>query len=198
MANTNAPFGFRYIGLKDGSPGNFGIYTGRIAQANTNKIFTGDVLKPVSGGYFDVQTESSPGSTGEATGGIALGFSWVSSTFGCRIWRPYWPGSGDATGVVDVKVALHPDALFQVQCLLGPVGLTTVGQTVNFAAGAGGNTGSGISSMSIDDGTLGNTTAEPFKVWAIPGLGQPNSNLPTDPTLAYNIVTVCFNNLTSV
>lgn len=196
--NQNAPYGFREIGLIDGSQPNFGIRTGLIASANVNKIFTGDVLKPLGGGYYDVAAVI-PG--GGPVGGVAVGFfSWFSKSAGMRVWRPFWPGNGDASGDVTVKVNANPGQLFEVQALLGPIGTTKVGQSANFAVGAGGQQyGGGLSSFSLDDGTLAAANpSNPFKVYQVPGAASSNTlvALPgTDPTQPYNTVYVTFNNL---
>lgn len=193
MANTNAPFGFRYIGLLDGSPPNLGIYTGQLTQNYGTAIYTGDALLPISGGNFALATVT--GNTGAATGGIALGFSWLSKAFGCRIWRPYWPASGDANSVIEVKVANHPDAIFEVQALLGPITQASVGEAINFSNVGTGNTFSGISGMSADDGTITTSSATlPFAIYQVPGTSIPIGNL--DPSSAYNVIKVRFNNLT--
>jgi hypothetical protein len=191
VANTNAPYGFRYVGLIDGTPPNYGLYTGKIITTNTNKIFAGDVLKPLSGGYFDVATVVGGGSQ---VGAIAVGFEWISKTIGRRVFQPYWPGNGDANGDVTVKVALQPQSMFQVQCTLGPIAQANVGQNANFNVGAGGNTFSGISSFTLDDSTLGAGASLPFRVYRI-GTTDPLYTMSGfDPTVAYNSVFVVFNN----
>lgn len=196
--NANAPYGFREIGLLDGYQPNFGIRTGRIASANLNKIFFGDVLKPLAGGYYDVAAVT-PG--GGPVGGVAVGFfSWYSKSAGQQVWRPYWPGNGDASGDIIVKVNANPGQLFEVQCLLGPIGITKMGQTANFNVGAGGQQfGGGLSSFTLDDGTLSSANpSNPFKVYSVPGASTTNTlvNLPgSDPTQPYNSVYVTFNNL---
>ena len=53
MANPSTAYGFIAIGLVDGSNPTFGVYrNGLINQAAAQKIFQGDVLLPLSGGYF--------------------------------------------------------------------------------------------------------------------------------------------------
>lgn len=190
--NQNAPFGFRYATSIDGQTTNYGFYTGQINAANTNRIFQGDVLKPVSGGYFDVQSVTGGG---ETIGGIAWGFSWLSKAFGCRIWRPYWPGAGDANGPVGVMVINHPEAILEVQCVTGPITQANVGEYANFNVGGGGNTYSGVSSFMIDDGTLSAVQGNlPFQIYRVFD-NESNPILPMpgyDPSNAYNRVWVKF------
>jgi hypothetical protein len=195
MANTNAPFGFRETGLIDGVSPNFGMRTGKIAAANTSKIFYGDVLKPLSGGYYDVAAVV-PG--GEPVGGVAVGFIWFSKSVGYTVYRPYWPGNGDASGDVTVKINANPQQIFEVQALLGPITQASIGKSANINVGAGGQQfGGGLSSFSLDDGTLADSPTLPFKVYGLLGTG---SNILTampgaDPSTPYNIVLVQFNNL---
>lgn len=197
MANQNAPYGFRFIGTMDGESSNFGFLTGQILSTNTNKIFSGDVLGVLAsggGGVLDVATVVT---NGAAIGGIAIGFAWSSKqNGGKRIFMPYWPGNGDANGNVSVRYVMHRDALFEAQCLLGPVTYTSVGRNVNFNVGAGGNTFSGISSFSVDDSTLGSTNG-PFTIYGVPGSGPGAPAIPpADPSSAYNSVVVRFSNQT--
>lgn len=195
MANQNAPYGFRFIGTMDGESSNFGFLSGEILGSNTNKIFSGDVLGVLASGGGGVLDVAAVVTNGAPIGGIALGFSWSSKQAGGkRIYMPYWPGNGDANGNVSVKYVMHRDALFNVQCLLGPVTHTSIGRSINFNVGAGGNTFSGISSFTADDSTLGSTNG-PFVIYGVPGgtTGQ-NAIPPADPSSAYNTVTVRFSN----
>ena len=198
MANPNSPFGFLYDGRRDGSPPNFGNRVGLIASANTNKIFTGDVLKPVAGGYLDVFT--APVGGGAPIGGIAGWFQWNSISQNKSVWQNWWPGNGDANGDVQASYYADPFATFLVQCLLGPVANTSVGLNANFNVGGGGQTfGAGNkSSFSLDDGTLGTGPSLPFKIYSLPNYSPLNPIFVQpgfDPTSAYNQVLVTMNNL---
>ncbi len=202
VTNPNAPFGFKYIGQRDGSPPNFGMRRGLIASANLNKIFTGDVLKPYASGYLDVFTAAVGG--GAAISGIAQFFEWVSKSQNKTVRQNYWPGNGDASG--DVAVYYHGDAnsMFEVQCLLGPIAEVSVGSNGNFNVGAGGQTfGAGnLSSFTLDDGNLGAGASLPFKIYRLPvdATGPIPAMFYTagyDPTQAYNRVYVTINNLTA-
>lgn len=197
MPNTNAPYGFREIGLVDGSVPNMGMRTGLIASANVHAIYTGDVLLPVTAGYYDVATVI-PG--GGPIGGIAVSFTWMSRAVGHRVWRPYWPGNGDAIGDVSVKVLANPGQLLQAQCLLGPVTVANIGKRANFAVGGGGNQYSGISSFTLDDSTIAaDSPSAPFKIYGFPGNNNNSNSLTTLPgddiAAAYNNVILEFNNL---
>ncbi len=153
-ANPNAPFGFKYIGTVDGgSSPNFGVRTGMIASANLNKIFSGDPLKPLASGYLDVSVVVGGGT---AIGGVAQWFQWFSRAQNKTVRQLWWPGNGDAIGDVECSYHSHPQSIFEVQCLLGPVTQAQVGLGGNFNVGGGGQqTGAGnYSSFTLDDSTL--------------------------------------------
>lgn len=195
--NPNAPFGFKLIGLKDGSPPNFGTRTGLIASANAHQIFRGDVLTPVAAGYLDVFTAAIGG--GAPVGGIAWAFQYFSTSQGKTVYTNYWPGNGDATGDVTVFYDSNEDGLFEVQALLGPITQASVGSNANFNVGGGGQTiGAGNqSSFSLDDGTIGAGVSLPFKIYRLPVQGPQSQYAMSgyDVTQAYNRVWVTLNNL---
>jgi hypothetical protein len=199
VTNPNSPFGFVLNGNIDGSPPNFGNRQGLIASANTNKIFKGDVLKPLAVGYLDVAAEVGGG---ESVGGVAEWFEWNSISQQKHVRQNWWTGAGDATGDVLIAYDGNLTDVFLCQCLLGPVTQANVGSNANFNIGAGGRTvGTGNqSSFTLDDGTLGAGAALPFKVYRLPvpttGPGGSLYVLPgQDPTNPYNQVYVTFNNL---
>lgn len=197
--NPNAPFGFRYIGQINGSPPNFGLRRGLLARANATKIFTGDVLLANSSGYLAVAT-----SAASAVGGVAHWFEWVSLSQNKTVRSNYWPGTGAAEAASDIAVYYHADpfALFEVQCLLGPVVEASIGLCANINVGGGGQTiGAGnLSSFTLDDGNMDGTTTRPFKLYSLPidSAGPQPAMLMTpgyDTTQAYNRVRVTLNNL---
>ena len=185
MANQNAPFGFRLDRVLEGLSPNYGFYTGLIASNNANAIYTGDTLKPISAGYFDVMT-----TTAAACGGVAAGFNWVSKAAGGRVWRPYWPGtSADVLTDVSVKIEINPQSVFLVQASSTAITQTQVGLNATFVSGSG-NTYSGVSAFALDSTTISTLTTLPFTIYRV--LTTPDS----DPTSAYNTVEVIFNRLT--
>lgn len=192
MANTNAPYGFRYVGLVDGSSPNFGMYTGKILSGGTDALYTGDVLSALSSGYYGKLTISGGG---QAIGGIAIGFKWVSKSMGKTVYMPYWPGNGDANGDVEVKVVTHPDATFQVQVKTGPLALANVGTNYNCAVGTG-NTYNGISGYTLDDTDSGAGASLPFRLYRVQSTDALYVQPGFDTASAYNQVFVKFNNLT--
>ncbi len=198
-ANPNAPFGFLYVGRRDGAPPNFGNRLGYLSSDNTNKIFTGDVLEPIDAGYLDVATVTGGGA---AIGGVAGWFRWTSISQNRTVWQNWWPGNGDSNGPVEVEYYADPFSLFKVQCLLGPVTQADVGLNANFNVGGGGQTfGAGNqSSFTLDDSVLGSGPSLPFKVYALPNYSPINPIFVMagyDPSQPYNQVLVTINNLSA-
>lgn len=196
--NPNAPFGFKYIGRIDGSPPNYGMRTGLIASANTNKIFTGDVLQPDASGYLDVFT--APVGGGAPIGGVAVSFSWISKSQNKTVWQNWWPGNGDANGDVTVFYQSDRDALFQVQALLGPITQASVGLNANFDVGAGGQQIGAGNQSSFSLTAVGSGASLPFKIYNLPVKGPLAAQYSTpgyDASNPYNIVQVTINSLTA-
>jgi hypothetical protein len=183
MANTNAPFGFRQTAGNSG-PLNFRVSNSwKIASGNGTAIYFGDAVVPVTGsatGYIKQATASTVQLIG-----IFYGCSYFSTSQKKQVWSLYWPGS-DATGDVTAFICDDPAATFTVQAGGSNVGFALVGQNIQLNVGSGSTT-TGTSGMYVE--TAGTAATLPFKIVAIP-------NGPTDPdgTLAYNWVTVAFNN----
>jgi len=185
MSNTQAPNGFTPIGLLSGGPADFGFTQLKIRSASTQAVYRGDVLSQESGhaGYFTV---NAPGT--EVIRGIAIGFGWQSISQGQWVYRPYWPGNGDASGDVTVYAVTNPAAVFQVQGGTTVYTQADIGKLVQSATGSA-NTATGFSGAYIT-GASANTTTYPFRLEAI--LGAPNA----DPSSAYQTLVVSFNNQT--
>jgi len=52
--NPDAPFGFRFIKMIDGTAATYGLRSSMISRHNRQKMFTGDVLAPHADGYMSV------------------------------------------------------------------------------------------------------------------------------------------------
>lgn len=194
MSNPSTPYGFRAIGLLDGFAPTFGIYrAGQINPANGNSIFYGDVLKPLSGGYFDVFTAAVVG--GAPVGGVAAGHVvWPSLAQRMTARQQWWPGTPTdvvASGVVGFGAEVNGQTVFQCRssgASGGPVTAAQIGSNVNFVYGAG-NRLNGLSGFALDDSTIGAGASLPFTIYGL--VQAPES----DPTSIYNEVLVVFNNL---
>ena len=92
MANTNVAFGLRPIGVVGQGYNTTGATEYRIASDNTNAIFQGSPVIPLSTGFIDRVGAAAGGSVGLV--GAFWGCEYVSSTTGEKIFSNYWPGSG--------------------------------------------------------------------------------------------------------
>lgn len=186
MANTNSPFGFKPVKKVPGSGMDFGMQTYLIKGTSTNAVFKGDVVAWDSGNAGFVTTITSP-STATIVG-IAAGFQY-QTTNGNQVvlpWSTYWPGATTIVGDVQCLVINDPNAIFTVQCGATKLQQSDVGANIQYVNGTG-STSNGLSGAYLS--TTSNTTNTlPFQVYEI--LQSPV----TDPTSAYNLVNVIFNN----
>lgn len=185
MANTNAPFGFRqYSGY--GSAPTYEQVTMLIANGNTNPIFFGDAVIPLSTGYIDVATASTV-----QMAGIFAGCTYFSTSQKRVVWSNYWPGSG-ATGDITAYVINDPNAKFLVQAGGSAIGIADINANVQLNAGTGSTT-TGISGMYVESPNT--TSTLPFRVVGL--VTTPPGANGTDYTSAYNYVIVAFNNVSA-
>lgn len=192
MANTNSPFGFSVIGRVPGAPAPDFAQTQRlIANANTNKIFTGDVVQDLGTGYIDVAAAS----LGQVFG-VFVGCSYTSASQQKVLWSKYWPGA-DAVGDVTAFICTDPYALFLVQALLTPIAFADIGTNIDISTATAGNTTTGISGMTINQGSEGTTSTLPFRIWQLASSQYPagvSGNVNgVDDTSNYNQALVTFN-----
>lgn len=183
MANNNAPFGFSQCATLSGPP-NFRISNRLIASTNGTAIYCGDAVVPVTStatGYIKQATASTV-----ALAGVFFGCSYFSTAQKRIVYSLYWPGS-DATGDVTAFVCDDPMATFLVQVGGTSIGKAYIGQNAQLNVGTG-STSTGYSGMFID--TVGTTNTYPFII-----VDVPNGATDPDSTLAYNWLTVGFNNM---
>ena len=116
MANQETAYGLRPIGMVGSGPNSTGITEYEIASNNTNVIYNGGIVVPLSTGYID-QAGDTAGGTTQALG-VLTGVMYQDSTQKKPVWLNYWPGSGgvsvDTNYPVRVYVADNPNQLFQV------------------------------------------------------------------------------------
>lgn len=195
MANTNAPFGLRWLGFASGSAApTFSLIPGKIAAANTKKFYKGDGVQQLATGYVDAVQAASV--TASQWTGVFSSASYVSTAFGRRVTAPYFPG-GDTAADVDVLLVpliSSPPQLFVAQTLLTSATFADIGRNVDVAYAAGtAYTGTSKSALTIDMSTNGTTATLPFRIvnlWsAFAAPGAPGA----DDTTSYNWVVVEFN-----
>jgi len=109
MANSNGSFGLRPLnkmggGANSTATSNYTFY--EIANGNTNKLYHGEPVIPLSTGYIDAPGAAAGGTVGLL--GVFQGCEYVSSTSGKPIWSNYWPGSGaDSNHPVEARLLLR-------------------------------------------------------------------------------------------
>jgi hypothetical protein len=98
MPNVNSPFGLIPLGIQNNTTPSFGLQravfpntTGVCARGDGLRKQTTGFLEPVTGAVAATQWA-----------GIAWGFEFLSIALGRRIVTQYYPGSGNATGDVEV------------------------------------------------------------------------------------------------
>ena len=111
MANINGAFGLRPIGKlgqNTNSTGMSGYTLYEIANGNSNVIYQGSPVIPLSTGFIDIVGAAAGGTVGLL--GAFAGCEYVSSTTGETVFSNYWPGSG-ADSNFPVKAFVHDDPM---------------------------------------------------------------------------------------
>jgi hypothetical protein len=163
MANANGSFGLRPIaklGSNANSTGASGYTLYEIANGNTNAIYQGSPVIPLSTGYIDIVGAAAGGTVGLL--GVFWGCEYVSSTTGEKVFSNYWPGSG-ADSNHPVKAFVYDDPM-QLYAIASDASLTSkatmrghVFANANFSSGTSGSTTTGISSAALAVSTIATT-----------------------------------------
>ena len=160
MANTNGAFGLRPIGVVGQATNTTGATEYRIAAGNTNTIFQGSPVIPLSTGFIDKVGAAAGGTVGLV--GVFWGCEYVSSTTGETIFSNNWPGSGADTNH-PVKAFVYDNPM-QTFVICSDASLTSeatarghVFANANFADGAAGSSSTGISSAKLGVSTIATT-----------------------------------------
>lgn len=187
MANTNAPFGFRYFGRLEGGSPTEGLSYRQIASTYASDVFMGDPVLSLNTGYIALPSVSTTKVTG-----ILANLEYLNTAVGRNILgAAYWPsastGSNGTAGIID-----DPQAMFLVQSNGSPIAFADIGQNIGWASGSG-NTTTGISAYSVDQTSLGTAATLPFRVVGLYSQYAPPGTPGTDDTADYNIVVVTLN-----
>ena len=160
MANSNGAFGLRPIGVVGQAANTTGATEYRIAAGNTNTIFQGSPVIPLSTGFIDKVGAAAGGTVGLV--GVFWGCEYVSSTTGETIFANNWPGSGADTNF-PVKAFVYDNPM-QTFVICSDASLTSeatarghVFANANFADGAAGSSSTGISSAKLGVSTIATT-----------------------------------------
>ncbi len=163
MANLNGSWGLKpvaKVGQNSNSTGVSGYTQYEIANGNSNVIYTGTPVIPLSTGYIDVVGAAAGGTVGLL--GAFMGCRYVSSTTGKPTWSMHWPGSGaDSNHPVRAFVADDPMQIFSIATDATWTSKATARAAVfanaNFATATSGSTTTGMSSGTLAVSTI-NTT----------------------------------------
>ena len=170
MANSNGAFGLRPIGVVGQAANTTGVTEYRIAAGNTNAIYQGSPVIPLSTGFIDIVGAATGGTVGLL--GVFWGCEYVSSTTGEKIYSNSWPGSGaDTDHPVTAFVYDNP---MQTYVICSDASLTNeatarghVFANANFAAGTSGSSTTGISSAKLGVSTIATTAALQLRIMGI-------------------------------
>ena len=170
MANTNGAFGLRPVGVVGQAANTTGATEYRIASGNTNAIYQGSPVIPLSTGFIDIVGAAAGGTVGLV--GVFWGCEYVSSTNGEKIFSNYWPGSGaDSNHPVKAFVYDNPMQTFVITSDGTLTSEATarghVFANANFATATGGSTTTGISSAKLAVGTIAVTAALHLRIMGI-------------------------------
>lgn len=170
MANANGAFGLRPIGVVGQAANTTGMTEYRIASGNTNPIFQGSPVIPLSTGFIDRVGAQAGGTVGLV--GVFHGCEYVSSTTGETIFSNFWPGSG-ASSVFPVKAFVYDNPM-QTFEITSDGTLTDEGTArghvfanANFATAQSGSTTTGISSAKLAVGTIAATANLNLRIMGI-------------------------------
>lgn len=170
MANSNGAFGLRPIGVVGQATNTTGMTEYRIASGNTNSIYQGSPVIPLSTGFIDIVGAAAGGTVGLL--GVFWGCEYVSSASGVKVYSNSWPGSGaDSNHPVTAFVYDNP---MQTFVICSDASLTSeatarghVFANANFATGASGSSVSGISSAKLGVSTIASTAALQLRIMGI-------------------------------
>ena len=170
MANSNGSFGLRPLskmggGANSTATSNYSLY--EIANGNTDKLYHGEAVIPLSTGYIGAPGAAAGGTVGLL--GVFQGCEYVSSTTGKTIWSNYWPGSGaDSNHPVKAYINDDPMQLYVIATDATWTSKATaragVFANANFSTGITGTDATGVSLGRVALSTIATTAALQMRV----------------------------------
>lgn len=164
MANANAPTGLNPVRDISGRPYNGSVNHFAIPSSDSTAVFIGDPVKLV-GTASTINSQVLPdvalAATTDVIVGVVVGF--LAADRDSSLYRV-------ASTQRIAIVCDNPDAMFEIQDLSTGTPLTTaaIGLNVSFAAGAGGNTFTGLSGIVLDNATEATTNTLALKIVGFP------------------------------
>ena len=173
MANINGAFGLRPIAKMGQNTNSTGATEYRIAAGNTNAIYQGAPVIPLSTGVIDAVGAAAGGTVGLL--GVFWGCEYVSSTTGKKVFSNQWPGSGaDTNFPVKAFVYDDPAQLFVIATSNVVAAADTEAEVraaifanANFALATSGVATTGISSATLDLNTIATTNTLNLRIMGI-------------------------------
>jgi hypothetical protein len=170
MANINGSFGLRPLNKMGGAANstatsNYSLY--EIANGNTNKLYHGQPVIPLSTGYIDAAGAAAGGTVGLV--GVFQGCEYVSSTTGKPTWSNYWPGSGaDSNHAIKAYVNDDPMQLYVIATDASWTNKATARAAVfanaNFSTAITGTDATGLSLGRLAISTIATTAALQMRI----------------------------------
>ena len=170
MANSNGAFGLRPYSKVGQNTNSTGMTEYRIASDNSNVIYTGSPVIPLSTGFIDIVGAAAGGTVGLL--GAFNGCEYVSSTTGEVVFSKHWPGSG-ADSNFPVRAFVFDDPLQQF-VVASDASLTheataraAIFANANFSSGTSGSTTTGKSSAALAVSTIATTNTLNLRIMGI-------------------------------
>tara|TARA_R100000231_G_C5328695_1_gene165688 strand:+ start:1701 stop:2336 length:636 start_codon:yes stop_codon:yes gene_type:complete len=170
MANSNGAFGLRPYSKVGQNTNSTGMTEYRIASDNSNVIYTGSPVIPLSTGFIDIVGAAAGGTVGLL--GAFNGCEYVSSTTGEVVFSKHWPGSG-ADSNHPVRAFVFDDPLQQF-VVASDASLTSeataraaIFANANFSSGTSGSTTTGKSSAALAVSTIATTNTLNLRIMGI-------------------------------
>ena len=170
MANSNGAFGLRPYAKVGQNTNSTGLTEYRIASDNSNVIYTGSPVIPLSTGFIDIVGAAAGGTVGLL--GAFNGCEYVSSTTGEVVFSKHWPGSG-ADSNFPVRAFVFDDPLQQF-IVASDATLTNeataraaIFANANFSSGTSGSTTTGKSSAALAVSTIATTANLNLRIMGI-------------------------------
>jgi hypothetical protein len=180
MANQETAYGLRPIGMVGSGPNSTGVTEYEIASGNTNVIYNGGIVVPLSTGYIDYAGDTG-GATTQALG-ILTGVMYQDSVRKQPVWLDYWPGSGavsvDTNHPVRAYIADNPNQLFQVSSDASLTSRATAVATIfaNTDLGTSARTGSTDTGKSNSQASVANVAVTATLPLRIVGIVDDDAN----------------------
>lgn len=170
MPNTIGSFGLRPISILGQATNTTGATEYRIASNNTNPIYSGSPVIPLSTGFIDIVGSAAGGSVSLL--GVFGGCEFISSNTGQKVFSKFWPGSG-ANSSFPVKAFIYDNPM-QLFLIASDASLTNeatarghVFANANFATATSGSTSTGNSSASLAVSTIATTNTLQLRIMGI-------------------------------